>query len=102
MVSKRNLLTWKNNSKKVTAQTKLEGYVVELSADRALFGRMIIASKSRTDINPAEVPCQHTSLSVVPRSLFSLDGTMHRISNKAGLMEIVSDTNYNATLEKLV
>jgi hypothetical protein len=60
-------------------KTRLERNVVELSADRALFGRMIIAGKSRPEIDLLETIGAY-ELSVVPRSLFDLDGTMHHIS----------------------
>ena len=79
LFSKRNLLTWKSSLKKLKLKTKIEGSVVELSADRALFGRMIIAGKSRPDINLLKIIGNY-ELSVVPHSLFALDGTMHHCS----------------------
>ena len=82
LLSKRNLLTWKNSSKKVIIKSKSADTVVELSADRALFGRMIIASKTRADINILDILATY-ELSIVPWALFALDGRMHHISSKS-------------------
>ena len=63
---------------------------MELSADRALFGRMIIACRLRPEIDLLETIGTY-KLSVVPRSLFALDGTMHHVSKNSELMYILSD-----------
>ena len=42
----RNVQTWRTNLKKLKVKTRLEANIVELSAERALFGRMIIAGRS--------------------------------------------------------
>ena len=89
-LSNRSLQTWRVNVKKLKIKTRLEGNVVELRADRALFGRMIIAGRSRPEINLIETIGTY-ELSVVPRSLFALDGTMHHVSKKSELMDILSE-----------
>ena len=86
-LSNRNLQTWRTNLKKLKVKTRLEGNIVELSADRALFGRMIIACRSRPEIDLLETIGTY-ELSVVPRSLFALNGTMHHVSE---LMYILSN-----------
>ena len=47
-----------------------ENYSVELSKDRNLFARMMVACKSRRDIDIKEVVCTY-EFSVAPRSLFA-------------------------------
>ena len=37
---------------------------------------------------------------VIPRALFALDGTMHHISSKSELMDIINTIHYNIMLER--
>ena len=68
-LSNRNLQTWRTNLKKLKVKTRSEGNIVELSADRALFGRMIIVDRSRPEIDLLEtigiVRC--TPIAIRPR-----------------------------------
>ena len=62
--------------------------VVELQEDRSSFAQMMVVCKSRPEINLKEAIGQH-QFSVVPRSLFVADETMHQCSMKSSLMTIL-------------
>ena len=62
--------------------------VIELTEDRALFGRMMIITKSRPELIVKDI-IGDFELSVVPRSLFAADGSMHHCSSKSDLMTVI-------------
>ena len=61
---------------------------MELKEDRSLFARMMLACKSRPEIDIKDAIGTY-EFSVVPRSLFAADGTMLHCSQKSVLMEIL-------------
>ena len=69
---------------------KAESNAIEFSEDRAWFGRMLIVSKSRPDVDLKEVLGTY-ELSIIPRSMFAQDGTMLHCSQKSDLMRILVD-----------
>jgi hypothetical protein len=75
-----------NASKKTKVTTGDK--IVELQEDRSLFGRMLVISKSRQEINLKETVGKY-ELSVVPRAMFAADGTMFHCSSKSSLMDIL-------------
>ena len=54
--------------------TKVGDTIVQLKADRSLFTRLLVVSRSRPDINLKESLGTY-EFSAVPRSMFALDGT---------------------------
>ena len=70
--------------------------MVELRKDRSLFARMIMVCKSCPEIDIKETAGQY-EFSLVPRSLFSADGSMLHYSSKSAMLAIpdklVSETN---------
>lgn len=74
-------------TKKARIQT--EDVTVELREDRNLFARLLVASKSRDDLNLQDTIGNY-ELSVVPRSLFSQDGTLLHCQ-KSKLLSILED-----------
>ena len=91
-MKKRKLLTWKTSAKvvKVTAADR----IVELHEDRPLFARMMMVCKSRSEIDIKETVGQY-EFSIVPRSLFSADGTMLHCASESNLMSILERLNDN-------
>ena len=85
-MKKHKLGTWKDMGKKM--KLSAGDKVVELQEDRSLFARMMVVCKSRPEINLKEAIGQY-EFSVVPRSLFAADGTMHHCSMKSSLMTII-------------
>ncbi|KXJ12360.1 hypothetical protein AC249_AIPGENE6741 [Exaiptasia diaphana] len=79
-MKKRKLRTWRTVGKEV--KFKANGKEVELKEDRSLFARMMLACKSRPEINIKDAIGLH-EFSVVPRSLFAADGTMFHCTNKS-------------------
>ena len=88
-MKKCQLQTWKTTGKRLKVAT--EDKMVELQEDRNLFARMLLVSKSRPEIDLAEIISTY-ELSVVPRSMFAADGTMlHCQSNLMAILEKVSE-----------
>ena len=85
-IKKRKLGTWKTNAKKINISTK--GKLVELREDRSLFARLLVACRTRPEIDLKETIGIY-EFSVVPRSLFAADETMLRCSRKSALMPIL-------------
>ena len=88
---KTQLKTWKSGNK-TKSYTAADAKVIELTEDRALFGRMAIIAKSRPELNIRETIGEY-ELSVVPRSLFAPDGTMLYCSNKSVLSRCVIENS---------
>ena len=86
VMKKRKLQTWKSNGKVIKVK-KVER-VVELKEDRSLFARLMMVCKSRPDIDIKEAIGLY-EFTVVPRSLFTSDGTMIHCSCKSTLMHIL-------------
>lgn len=78
-------------------KTKLSDTVITLKADRSLFTRLLIISRSRIDINLQDCISKY-EFSAVPRSLFNLDGTMLFSSNKSNLMKLIEEQQHLYTL----
>ena len=66
----------------------VDNKVVGLQEDRCLLARIIMVSKSRTEINIAEA-VEVYEFSLVPQSLFASDGSMLRCSTKSALMNAI-------------
>lgn len=64
--------------------------IVPLKADRSLFTRLLVVSRSRPDINLKESLGTY-EFSAVPQSMFALDGTQLLCSNKSKLMKLLED-----------
>ena len=75
---------------KITAGDKF----VELQEDRSLFARMLVISKSRSEINLRETIATY-EFSVVPRAMFAADGTMLHCSTKSNLTAILENLPTN-------
>ena len=67
-MKKHKLQTWKSNGKVIKVETVER--VVELKEDRSLFARLMMVSKSRTDIDIKEAIGLY-EFKVVPRALFA-------------------------------
>ena len=85
-MKKRKLRTWKTVGK--TVRVESQGKIIELKEDRALFARMMVVCKARPEIDIKEAVGVY-EFSVVPRSMFSADGTMLHCSSKSDLMDIL-------------
>ena len=85
-MKKQKLQTWKVTGKRVKVSAGDE--IVEFKEDRKLFTRMLLLSKSRSNIDLEEAVGSH-ELSVVPRSMFAADGTMLHCSSKSSLMSVL-------------
>ena len=85
-MKKHKLGMWKDMGKKM--KLFVGDKVLELQEDRSLFARIVVVCKSRPEINLKEAIGQY-EISVVPRSLFAADGTMHHCSMKSSLMTIL-------------
>ena len=92
-MKKGKLRTWKTVGKKIkivgTTQT------VELREDRNLFARMLLVCKSRPQIDVQEAVSTY-EFTVVPRSMFAVDGSMLHCSLKSALMHILENLHGNA------
>lgn len=99
-MKKRQLKTWRSASKKM--KMKAGDTIVELQEGRSLFARMLVISKSRSEINLRETIATY-EFSVVPRAMFAADRTMLHCSTKSNLMAILEKlpTNNQETLVPL-
>lgn len=66
----------------------IAGQTVELQEDRNLFARMVLVCKSRPEIDIREAVGTY-EFTVVPRSMFAVDGEMLHCSTKSALMSIL-------------
>ncbi|XP_028412052.1 uncharacterized protein LOC114534781 [Dendronephthya gigantea] len=87
-MKKRKLQTWKAMTKKIKISTSAE--TIELQEDRNLFARMLIICKSRPEIDIQEAVGTY-EFRVVPRSMFTADGTMLHCTAKSALMPILEN-----------
>ena len=71
---------------KMTADNK----VLELKEDSNLFARLLLISKTRKEVNLQEVIGQYEP-SVVPRSMFAVDGSMLHCQLKSSLLHIMEN-----------
>ena len=83
-MKKAELKTFKTASKRV--KVKVKDTVTELKEDRGLFARMLIVARSRQEIDLRGSLSKY-EFSVVPRDLFSSDGSMHHCLKKSDLMK---------------
>ena len=79
-------MTWKSNEKVVKVSRKEK--LVELREDRSLLTRMMMVCKSRPEIDIQETVGLY-EFSLVPRSLFAVDGSMLHCSSKSALLAIL-------------
>ena len=84
---KRSRLKLCSQSKK-KIKVEIDEHVSELTADRSLFARLLLVSRSQRHVDFAKTLGQY-ELSVVPRSIFAYDGTMNLCSAKSKLMTIL-------------
>ena len=77
---------WTNLSKKI--KVPLENKIIKLREERQLLGRFLVILGSRPGLVPklSEV-IGNFEMSVVPRSLVAVDGTLHIPSDKSSLMK---------------
>ena len=87
-MNKERLHLCKNACK--TVKTKVSYTIVHLKADRALFTRLLVVSKSHTDIELSNCISKY-EFSAVLLSMFNLDGTMILPGNKSNLMKILEE-----------
>ena len=85
-MKKAELKTFKTESQRV--EVKVKDTVTELKEDRGLFARMLIVAHSRQEIDFKGSLLKY-ELSVVPRTLFSSDRSMHHCPKKSDLMKIL-------------
>ena len=87
-MKKCNLKTFRvcGKTMKMTADKK----VLELTEDRNLFARLLLISKTRKEVNLQEVIGQY-ELSVVPRSMFVVDGSMLHCQLQSSLLHIMEN-----------
>ena len=78
--------TSKTASKQV--KVKFKDTVTELKEDRGLLARMLIVARSRQEID-LKGSLSKYEFSVVPRVLFSSDGSMHHCPKKSDLIKIL-------------
>ena len=84
---KRNKLKLCSTSRK-KLKIETNGSVSELNADRSLFARLLILTRSQRQVDLADILGKY-ELSTVPRSMFAYDGTMHLRSSKSSLLTIL-------------
>ena len=80
--------TFKTASKRVKVKVKVKDTVTEMEEDRGLFARMQIVARFRQEID-LKGSLSKYEFSVVPRALFSSDGSMHHCPKKSDLMKIL-------------
>ena len=85
-MKKCSLLTWKLISKKTNITVKK---IVELQEDQCLFARMMVMCKSRPELDLQEAIGTY-EFCLVPRLLFSTDGTLLHCSTKSALMSLTT------------
>ena len=71
-----------------TSKVKVKDILTELKEDRGLFARIVIVARSRQEID-LRGSLSNYEFSVVPRDLFSSDGSMHHCPKKSDLMRIL-------------
>lgn len=69
-------------------KVKIAGSITELNADRSLFARLLIVARSQREIDLRTTLGKY-EMSVVPRSMFAQDGTMHQCPAKSKLIHIL-------------
>lgn len=85
---KKNKLNLCSSAKK-KLKVKVNGNVKELQADRSLFARLLIVSRSQRQVYLKELLGKY-EFSAVPQSPFHYDGTMHLCQQKSELIEILT------------
>ena len=79
-MKKEKLNTFSSNNKKVTVSVNKQ--LVQVREERKLMTRLLVASKIRPDIDLPRYLGMY-EFSVVPRSLFTTDGTLHQTNDKS-------------------
>ena len=93
-IKKNKLKLCSSARKKVSV--KIAGTVTELSADRSLFARLLVVTRSQRQVDLSETLGIY-ELSVVPRSMFASDGTMLLCQGKSELMHILKEKDKPTT-----
>ena len=87
-LNKLKLKTCNSAAKKV--KVDLKGKVIEMKSNVSLFSKLVIASRSRPDVD-MKLCLSEYELSAVPRSLFAPDGSMHHCLAKYKLTQILEN-----------
>jgi len=95
-MKKVQLKMWKSARK--TVKHKLADRVVELKDDWSLFARMLIVSRSRSEIILKESIVQHEFTSL-HRALFSVSGALLPATDKSKLMAIFEELSNQKKLD---
>lgn len=85
-MKKRKLQTWKKATKKTKIVVNKK--ILELKEDRCLFARLMMVCQSRPEINLQEATGTY-EFSLMPRSLFVVDGEMLHCLTKSTLMTLI-------------
>ena len=79
-IKKEKLNTFSSNNKKVTVSVNKQ--LVQVREEKKLMTRLLVASRTRPDIDLPKYLGMY-EFSVVPRSLFIIDGTLHQTNDKS-------------------
>ena len=85
-ITRNKLKLCSTSNKKV--KINISGSVTELTADRSLFARLLLVAKSERELNLSNVLGMY-EMSLVPRALFTFDGTMHLCPTKSKLIHLL-------------
>ena len=92
---RRKLITFKRKSKHINV--KVADRIVKLQEERGLMKKLVVISRTRTELDVAELFTKH-EFSVVPRSLFDPQGKLWRCNDKSdffsGLIEKPSTPDF--------
>ena len=89
-MKKCNLKTFRVCGKTMTMKMTADNIVLELEEHRNLFARLLLISKTRKEVNLQKVIGQY-ELSVVPRPMFAVDGSMLHCQLKSSLLHIMEN-----------
>lgn len=87
-MKKLKLKTYTSAARKV--KVNLKGKVIEMKSNISLFSQLVIASRSRPDVDMKQCLSQY-EFSTVPKSFFAEDGSMHHCLAKYKLAEILEN-----------
>ena len=89
-IKKRNLLTFKSQSKSI--KTQIGAKMVQLKEEKAFVTRFLIAARKRPEIDFSEC-LGNFEFSVVPKSIFSPDGQPLPSNAKSKVLHHIEDIN---------
>ena len=85
---KNKLPTFTSNSKTITV--KIKDKLVKVREEHKLMSRFLVVSRTRPEINLPHYLGEY-EFSVVPRSIFSSDGLLHKSTDKAELLDFIQN-----------